>query len=223
MNYRIELLYRDKKNDPKILNEAYRCWKENWKWVIDNEFKNHAKLDANEFTQQDCVIGLFDGDRCFAVGFVRHIDIQFQGIVDDNWLNQWTSKGVERIKELNNVGICSYNIVDPEYRKNKLSGIGAFDVLSYAMTRAAQSIGIDNVLGMSRNSRGVDKQGSTFGAEAIESGVINPKINEPTNLLLFKKENLDKVVQSLNGSEIERIWLESQSDKSIKTHLKLVA
>ena len=206
------------------LNEAYRCWCENWNWTIKNDFKNNASLYSNEFLEQDYIVALFDNEHCFGVGLLRTLDLRFNGVHADIWLGQWTKSAIKKVSQNNNkVVICSYNIIEPEYRKENENNLKAFDLLTYAMSRQSVNMGHDAVLGMSRNTRKVNRQGYTFGATAIEQGVMNKKIKEPTDLLLFKRSSLIEVIEKLEGTIFEKIWNESLEEKESVRTLKIAA
>jgi len=207
MSFRIEIIRNNHHQDFKIYNEIYRCWKESWQETIDNEFKNNAVLRANEFTQQDSIVAIFDGNKCFSLAFLRDVDTRKATFRDDEWLKQWTPTALNWLEEKGDVfTVCAYLTVDKEYRKSKFQKLSVSDLISYCTVSHATSEGKDNLLGMTRNSRGVNKNNYKFGAEPIEMGVINEKINELTDLVYFSRDRMLEAIGEYKNTELERIF-----------------
>ncbi len=184
-----------KPGSQSLVLSAYETYKLVWEQTFTEIKGSQAKIPSDQFTRQDYIQALFDGDRCIALTCIRKVNMLSPIDREDSWLGVWPDSAHEQMAKQNDQAIInSYFSVHPDYRKRFFQDnihpsyiMGCLSVLHQVENRHELH------LGMMRNSRSMNTLGKLWGCDTLDTIEHN---NEPTDVIVFKIPRVLKASES---------------------------
>jgi hypothetical protein len=170
---------------PNDYLSAYKTFHDVWEETL-RPIRGAAYVQySNDFTRQDRIQALFDGDACAGLDCVRRINLQTLVDLNDSWLEPWPSDLLNTLSEQSPAAfINSYFTVGPQYRRTAIKGehpvsyvLGCLSVLYQA------AADVPLMLGMMRHDRSMHKLGAMWGAKTLLTTTYN---QSETDLVVFE-------------------------------------
>ncbi len=221
------LLKGNLKNNPEELHEAYKktfkCWHETWDDYFNNEYKFNMRLNSNEFTRQDEVLGLFYQGECFAVTFFKEVNWSDETAALDAYFNTWTPEAIAGLRARgDNVLICSQFTVAKKYRQQKTDIPWKYILSGFNMKRFLES-SANSMTGTMRVSKGMGRMSVEAGATPLAQNVPCPDHEgEAVDLVaFFHKEIRNVYTKNPYHPKFDSVWM--RLNGKLKNQLRLVA
>lgn len=180
-------------NEYKSAYKTYStCWGEAFRELFGNDFV----LYSNDFTRQDYVHALFNGNECIAVAFQREIDLNNPADLDDSWFKPWKKSHFANLVRAGYRHSLMYSnfTVQKLYRKSVLqNNLSISHIFGCLHILYQFELGIPLMFGMTRNDRSMDKLTAKWGAEVIERGLIHN--TTATDLIIFTTQSIQAAMK----------------------------
>jgi hypothetical protein len=168
---------------------AYRAYRSVWDETFQTIRGENYVPRSNDFTRQDYIQALFDGETCAGLDCVRRIRLDNPADLDDSWLEPWPAEILNALAAQHHTALVnSYFTVHRDYRRHDGNGgypvsylLGCLSVLHQLET------GEPLMLGMMRCDRSMNKLGDALGATTLQMTTYNGK---PTALVAFERERV---------------------------------
>lgn len=157
-NLKVEIFHPKLVTDAQLhrYNEVFDLWNAIW---IETRLEVNPALPtpSDNFSRQDEVIAVFNGNRPIAMVCNRYVDIRQSWCLDDSFFKggQWPNDALLKLPALGNTfALASHAFVHPDFRKIN-SGLPTKNLvcaLSFVQANAAES---DVFLAMMRKDRGM--------------------------------------------------------------------
>lgn len=172
----------------KQTERAFKSWHQVWSAAFE-EVGIEKKLFSDEFTRQDDVMALFEGDKCLASLFFRNVDLSQDLHRMDSYFAEWPELAVQRLmRDSQHICVGSQTTVIPEargrYKQISMKRLLLALLVQYCIHNDDSSA----VTAAMRNAKGMQKVGCEAGATLLQADV--PVHGEPTDLMAFYKKDL---------------------------------
>lgn len=162
--------------------ETYRSWKCVWSAAYA-EAKLSKPMHSDEFTRQDDVMALFEGDRCLMSLFFRDVNLTHVAPREDSYFAAWPASCIEALQKYSSwVSVGCQTTVIPEVRGN-YQGYSMKRLLLALLAQYAMHSRCSSVTAAMRNLKGMQTAGTEAGARLLEADVICN--GEATDLMAF--------------------------------------
>lgn len=180
---------------------AFNTWYRVWRDAFKNQFEMPGKVvHSDDFTRQSFWAGAFDGGHCAALVAYRAIDFRcpsawrdswFQFVPEDAWLKVTADKPCRGY-------IMSNVTVDFQYRSQRI-----LYPLTLAGNSYALSLGFDKMLGLSNNSKNIDKLARAIGGDPVWRGI--QVYNVDATFFSFSPEDVQSAIFSAPGEILSQV------------------
>ncbi len=163
---------------------TYRTYEEVWAKAFP-ELDKPSAIFSNDFTRQDYIVSLMDGDTCAACSFFREVNIKNPIHRKDSWFKEWPNEIFDKLTNdgLNSGLIYSYGTVHSDYRKSKRPELKTFLLIGYLSMLQAQQDQFQLMFGATRNSHKVDEACSSWGSITLKENISY--FNTNADLVVF--------------------------------------
>jgi hypothetical protein len=190
--------------------EAYECWHRVWSETF-RELDGTDNLFSDDFTRQDEIGALYQGNECIGVTGYRWINLEFPYFKDDSYFRAWPREILESIAATTpRVCVGSNLAVAPEWRGAR-HGFRVGDLLLALHVRRFHETNPELaqiMLGTMRNNRGMNALSYRLGATPIVEGAIHHGVE--VDLVIFRRQATDWA--RLSGGIPIQIWRESAKE-----------
>lgn len=192
MKYEFHIL-NGRFNDDALTNryeQAYETFKSTWSEEFSSIKGQEVLVPSNDFTRQDYIIAVYNGDTCVALDCMREVSIKSYVQTDDSWFQPWEKKHFENFLARGNeqVLVNSYFTVHKDYRRTIEGGNINTAFLTGCLSVLYQvELDFALMLGMMRNNRSMNSLGKMWGGDALETVSHN---GIPTDLFVFEKNKI---------------------------------
>lgn len=154
-----------------VLGGAYRCWKNVWMQTFQ-ELDGAEQIRSDDFTRQDELGLLFEGDECIGMTAYRWVDFSHPTARDDSYFSAWSDDALDALVE-NGTRVCigSYLTVAPEWRRTEIHS--AKELLLGLAVRRFLASPADVMTGTMRNDRGMNGIAYRLGARLLTSSTMH--------------------------------------------------
>lgn len=169
--------------------KAYTLWKNVWKDTF-LELDGDDTLFSNDFTRQDHIGALFEGDKCIMLSFFRNVDLKTSPPKDDSYFKVWSEKNLSELcRDGTNIIVGSNITLAPEVRgSNHILPLKDL-VLAMSVCYLLHSNAI-TMTGTTRNNKGVNAAMQRVGGALLESNKILHNVK--VDLMAFYKKDILK-------------------------------
>lgn len=187
------------KESKPYIEAAYKTYKSVWNETF-SELKLNKKVYANPFMEQHHILCIFHNEICVATIMLRRLDLSLSFVFEDSWLKEWEE---EEFKYIRSKGdeflISSYLTVHPDYRKtrDKKNSIPLSSIIGSLAMLYQKKLGIECMLGITRNNRSVDNLALSWGGKILRKGVKTH--NTEGCLVAFCLDNLHNMSQNFDS------------------------
>jgi hypothetical protein len=163
---------RELKQNTWLLNAAFEHWNHIWNRTLE-ELDGLKDLRSDDFTRQDEILCLFDGEKCVGMICHRLVDLKYTCHSRDSYFKSWTPDAIESLTRYGSrVLVGSQISVEPEWR-GKINGYGIKELLSaLSLESLFTRNNIDAITGTMRADRGMHNLFYEFGARPLKRGVL---------------------------------------------------
>lgn len=147
-------------------NLAYQLWKDSWQKTY-SDLKTAAKLKADDFTRQNIVSVLYDGNEAVALMLHSHYNLDLEAIRDHSYFSSYPAEIVNRLRAEGHSNVLSfeYLTLSSKWRKTVVDAPVA-KILSGLSVKIVEALGI-SAIAVTRVDRGVNQIFSEFGARLL--------------------------------------------------------
>jgi hypothetical protein len=156
-----------------LLKGAYELWRDEWRATLE-ELEGSAHIHSDEFVRQDEISVLSVDQQCVSVTGLRWLDLSLPMAREDSYFRGWPDDMVQRLGS-GVVGISGNTIVRSEWRRTLIDPSSerpgepmplSLVTLALALRRFID-VPTENVIGVSRNDRSMNRVGAAIGALKI--------------------------------------------------------
>ncbi|HEX6084991.1 MAG TPA: hypothetical protein VF266_10735 [Thermoanaerobaculia bacterium] len=160
-------------------------WSETYRAIHGDAYVSHS----NDFTRQDYIQALFEGELCVGLDCVRKIRLDNPADLDDSWLGPWPAEILDALqRDHAEALINSCFTVHRDYRKHDgRSGHPVSYLLGCLSVLHQLETGAPLMLGMMRCDRSMNKLGDALGATTLRMTTYNGK---ETALVAFERDRV---------------------------------
>ena len=174
---------------------AYQTYRSVW----DETFRSiHGPAyvpRSNDFTRQDYIQALFEGDTCIGLDCVRRIRLDNPADRDDSWLEPWPPDLLDALAGEHPVALVnSCFTIHRDYRKTDARSPYPVSYLLGCLSVLHQlESGVPLMLGMMRCDRSMDKLGDALGATILQTTTYN---GSETALVVFRRDRVEEAAKT---------------------------
>lgn len=142
--------------EPSLLPDyqrVYDHWNSVWSATFQ-EVESQKKFFADNFTRQDEIVALFDGDICIAAMCHRLMDIRMQPFQKDSYFEPWPAADYAELGAYGDkVVIANQFSVDPNYRRTTSNDMRTSELIAYLSFSHLARLPVSGITGTTRNAR----------------------------------------------------------------------
>lgn len=166
---------------------TYFAWKETWEEEY-SKVKKDFQLHSDEFTRQDHILSILEGNQCMALTFFHEVNLLTPWGRDDSYFQPWPNEVIEILREFTpRVLVCSALTVAKAYRGKQVLGVPLKVILAAASLHFYKRSSYPLMVGNMRNTRGANTLVYQFGATLLNTVTCN---GEPSDLVVFKRHEI---------------------------------
>jgi hypothetical protein len=156
--------------EPSAVPAAYPLWRGVWRDTF-RELDDLEDLRSDDFTRQDRIGVLFDGDEAVGMTAFRWVDLDAPSTRDDSYFRPWPEAAVRALRR-DGPRLCigSNLTVRPGWR-GPVAGQSVSRMLLEHAVREFLRSSADVMAGTMRNDRGVQRTAYALGAVPLAEGV----------------------------------------------------
>lgn len=149
----------------------YQHWYGVWSQTF-NEVTGEKMFFSDNFTRQDEIVALMDGDKCIAAVCHRLIDMRSGAFQKDSYFEAWPEEAYLKLGKYGDKAVIASHIsVAPAYRRTT-TGLRTSELAAYLSLIHLSQLPISGITGSSRNTRGMDSLFEMFQPEKLIEEVI---------------------------------------------------
>lgn len=181
---KLQLVVLPGSNPPPDLAFHYERAFEHWHAVWSKTFADlewRRTLQSDDFSRQDEILAIFEGERCIAMVCHRFADLAQSPVKHDSYFKVWTPEAIEKLGTYGNRLLIGNQIsVDPD-RRGLIDGISLKNLVTALTVRRVIEVQADAMPGIMRVDRNMNEFLYKCGAVPIVRNVIHH--NVPVDLL----------------------------------------
>jgi hypothetical protein len=179
---------------PQYLS-AYQTYRSVWDETLRSIHGETYVSQSNDFTRQDYIQALFDGETCAGLDCVRRIRLDDPADRDDSWLKPWPADILNALAAEHRTALVnSYFTVHRDYRRHDgRNGQPVSYILGCLSVLHQLETGVPLMLGMMRCDRSMNKLGDAIGATTLRTTTYN---GSETALVAFERENVQAAART---------------------------
>lgn len=177
---------------------AYATYRSVWEETFRSIRGETYVHPSNDFTRQDFIQALFDGQTCIGLDCVRRIRFDSPADLDDSWLEPWPRELLQTLEAEHPAALVnSCFTVHRDYRRHdRQNGHPVSYLLGCLSVLYQLELGEPLMLGMMRCDRSMNRLGSALGATTLLTTTYN---GSETDLVVFRSEDVRKAAKSFPG------------------------
>lgn len=193
----------------ELYQEAYSHWKSIWTATF-KELDGAHELSSDNFTRQDEVLGLFNGDKCIAMVCHRYVDMSLESAQDDSYFKTWPPEAIEAALAAGRITAIGNQIsIHPNFRKLPM-GVATKDALVWFCLKRLQEQNVESMVGAVREDKSLDVLFERYGATVLAKNVMQHHV--PVALIHFSKDKINLKATSLSEQWLSRIYNQRMED-----------
>ena len=151
-------------------DHAYQLWKDSWQKTY-SDLKTSSKLKADDFTRQDIISILYDGDEAVSLMLHTRYNLELEAVRDHSYLSSYPAEVVSRLRAEGHSSLLSfeYLTLSPKWRKTVV-GAPVAKIISGLSVKIVEALGV-SAIAVTRVDRGVNQIFGDFGARLLVSNL----------------------------------------------------
>lgn len=191
---------------------AYRCFRDVWKEVYEQEMKLNRTPFSDDFTRQNFIVTLQTREETVGLAFIRTVDLGLSLYAEDSFFRFWTQEGLAMTRKLSGdrpTALASYFTVARRFRNNAY-GVCWKSLLLALFLEKFRELGPQIMITAARKRKHNEKLCYQLGAFPIELNVpftIDGKMidQEIGDLIYWHRDNIPAISPDLEIIK-EQLW-----------------
>ena len=172
------------------LSLAYECWKDAWGAML-RRLDNTELSFADDFSRQDEIGALFDGDECIGLSGYRWLDLSLAFNRADSYFAPWPLDALDAIARSSPRVCVGSNLVVSSVGHGRMGAVKVSEALLALAVRRFQESNAQVLLGTMRNDRSMNAHAYRLKARALAHDVYSH--NVLVDLVVFDRDAVSDI------------------------------
>ncbi len=185
--------------------KTYAVWHSVWKEAFQ-ELEGSSELYSDEFTRQQNILAVFEGDQCLLSIFFREVDVGLKGHREDSYFKVWPEKCLAQLEEdYQGKILIGSNTTVAQHARGNYQGVSLKRLLTGLSVKFLVESPLEALVGTMRNNKGMNTVTYEAGAKLLEAGLLHHGVE--VDLVVFEKQILKDIPHQYQAL-IDRLWRE---------------